>query len=805
MESTVDPQTDTSLIEYALTTNDYIDQFLPLIKNELIEKGSLVSFIDTLEAQAIKKDSQLGDTSMESVSDLVDSMDVIKTIIKRSNSLGVQVKSINTKIVSTGSEVIKSKRELNNLNQLNIKINETQDIVSMCLGILGTTSKILNLIQNFEFFRALAELRSLNNDQLNDFENFEFVNTIYETIPLFQKMITDESLEQLNSWLNVTISKSFSDIGEYIYDTFELINEDWEVKQMSDSNLIYYKVNSNIEKTFRENKFLNIDPIDTLGIDMTPLYHAYLVFKEINDLETLNDNLSNGMLKLRDTLLLPFRENSITNVDSLKINLYQISSFCIFDQIISSKTDYLIRSKQTVEISNKILLNKIQTVLSQYINKVSKEQNNLLKFEKINDTIGIFNQILINWGFDSNQIYSLMVSNFNGYLKSNFEFFKYQYNELVNRELWEGLHIENEDSFKIIKSQVFHMFKIENPVYPIKAPFSKIYSDSCKLLRSTILKIYKFIGRYYGDNVNQIMKLVNDFIDKVLREIILKDLNYQINSAYESVKSQNLINLDFFCSSNYEIENWINLSNNETLLKFRSPTKMVKLRIKEEFETTKHLAEVNMLKNLNEMIENLIDTNDNEWISSYWTNEKFEDGRPNGNIETALGFLYDTFLFKFKSLPGHTKASLSLEAIDKVSQLLMESIFKTKTISINGLKNFEVDVRFIESTIDKFYDDGSIINEFDINREVLKNVLIGLHQIIKILNELDADVIKDGGTKMKLTDDDARSLLRKYEGYKIHRMEMMSPGPEADQNQQNQEDPSDNADDDNRSIFTFKY
>lgn len=788
---------DTSLIEYALSTDDYIEQFLPLIKTELLEKGSLDSFIETLETQAVKTGSQLGDTSMESVSELVDSMDVIKAIIKRSNNIGVQIKSINKHIGSTGSDVIKFKRELNILNQLNGKINETHDIVSICLEILGRTNKVLNLIQKFEFFRALSELNSLNSDQLKDFENFEFVNKIYESIPLFQKMITDESLEQLNSWLNVTISKSFSDIGEYIYDTFELMNEDWEVKQISDANLIYYKVNSNIEKTFRENKFLNIDPIDKLDIDMTPLYHAYLVFKEINDLETLNDNLSNGLLKLRDTLLLPFRENSITNVDSLKINLYQISSFCIFDQIISSKTDYLIRSKQTVEISNKILLNKIQTVLSDYINKVSREQNNLYKFERVNDTIGIFNQILINWGFDSNQLYSLMILNFNGYLKANFEFFKYQYNELVNNELWEGVPIENEDKFKMIKSQVFHMFKIENPVYPIKAPFSKIYSDSCKLLKSTILKIYKFIGRYYGDTVNQIMKLVNDFIDRILRDIILRDLNYQINSAYESVKSQNLINLDFFCSSNYEIENWINLSSNETLMKFRSPTKMIKLRIKEEFETTKHLAEVNLLKNLNEMIENLIDTNDKDWISLYWTNDHFDGGVPNGNIETAMGFLYDTFLFKFKSLPGHTKASLALEAIDKVSQLLMESIFKTSTISINGLKNFEVDVSFIESTIDKFYDDGSIIDEFDINREVLKNVLIGLHQIIRILNELDVDVIKDGGTKMKLTDDDARSLLGKYEGYKIHRMEAMSPTLDLEPNQE--------VDDDNRSIFTFKY
>lgn len=797
---TVGGEVDASAIEYALATEDYIEQFLPLIQDELTANGTLDGLIQTLESHGTAMETQLGDRSMESVGDLVGSMDVIKAIVKRSGSLGVQVKSISREIGSTGADVIQCKRKLNMLTQLEGRIAETGDIVSVCMEILGKTNKVLTLIQKFEFFRALSELNSLNEEQLRDLDDYEFVNKIYESIPLFQKMITDESLEQLNSWLNVTVSKSFSDIGEYIYDAFEEMNEDWEVKQMSDANLIYYKVNSKIERTFRESKFLNIDPIERLGIDMTPLYHAYLVFKEINDLETLNDNLSNGLLKLRDTLLVPFRENSITNTDSLRINLYQISSFCVFDSVISEKTDYAVRSRHTVEVSNKILLGKIHTVLNQYIGRVFKEQNSLAKFERINDTIGIFYQLLINWGFESSQVYSLMTLNLDGYLKGNFEFFKYQYNELVNRELWEGVTIESEDQFKLIKSQVFHMFKVENPAFPMKAPFSKIYADTCKLIRGTIIKIYKFIGRYYGDGVNQIMRQVNDFIDKILREVVLRDLKYQINSAYESVKSQNLINLDFFCSSNYEIENWINLSSNETLMKFRSPTKMIKLRVKEEFETTKHVAEVNLLQNLTGMIENLIDTNDSEWVSLYWTNDTYEEGIPNGNVETAMGFLYDTFLFKFKSLPGHTKASLALEAIDKVSQLLMESIFKASMISVNGLRNFEVDVSFIGSTIDRFYDEGTIIEEADIHREVLKNVLVGLYQIVRVLTELNVEVIKDGGTKMKLREEDARSLLRKYEGYKTQQAQREAekeslrgtPVPEQD-------------DDDNRSMFAFKY
>lgn len=817
---------NSTLIDYALQSDDFLEQLCPMIKTQLVTEGSLDSMIDSFQKYTIKSENNLSDTSMHIIGDLVSSMTTIKSVVSKSHQLSREIDIVSSNVNKTGEELIKVKRSLVELNQVEERIAQTDQIVSNCLKILNKTNNVLSLIQKLDFFKALKELNQLLNEDELDME-YQFVNKIYDSIPLFQKMIIDESLEQLNSWLNIQVLKSFSDMGELLFETFEDINMDWEMKQMDDLNLIDYKVNSSIELIFREFKYTNLNPIEKIGLDMTPLYHAYLVFKEIDDLESLNENLSNGMLKLKDTLLLPFLEkNSITNNDSLKINLYLISSLIVFDKLVSMNTDYLIRSEKVVLSSNNSLLVKINNVLSKYIIKISSEVNNLTKFERLNQTLGIFNQILNNYDFQSEDtIYSLIILNFDEYLKSLFQSFKSQYNQLIEQELWQGFPINDEDTYKIIKSQVFHMFKIDNPSFPVIAPFSKIYIESCKLLRQTVLKIYQFVSRYFDHNLNEIVSKINDFIDLILEKIILKDLEIQMKSAYESVKSQNLINLDFFCSSNYELEKWINLSSNGILMKFRSPTKQVKLRVKDKFEIVKHNAEVNLLTGMNEMLSNLIDSNNLSWIESYWSNPVLEKA-PNDDIDMALGFIYDHFNLKFGNLPGHTKASLLLEAIDKICLLLLETITKVDFISLNALKNFQLDIQNVDKTIDKFYQ-GHIVNDYDINSEVLKNVTIELKQIVKVLNMLDVEVIKDGGTKMKLTEDDLKKLLGKYEGYQLY-LEEERQKKMMHQQQQHQSlhpqsrpqsrTPSTNSpllklqrqqqqtvEDDNRSIFSFKY
>ncbi|GMM31317.1 Rab GTPase-binding exocyst subunit [Martiniozyma asiatica (nom. inval.)] len=759
---------DTDFFTYALSTEDCVDQLLPLVRQHITDSGSLHDLIDSLEEQATHKDEDLNNASIEAVKDLTGSINTIKAVANTSDKLSTTIVKISKELNVTGSKVVDQQKKVNHFKQLEAKIGETQDLVSVCLDILGKTNKVFSLVQKSEFYRALVQLSTLNDNYYPDLD-FDFVNKIYESVPIFKKMLTDESLEQLNSWLNVSVGKVLTDMGESMYENMEMISEDWKVKQVDNYELIYFKVNSTVERTYRDGSLDCFDPLEKLDIDLTPLYHAYLLFSDIGDLETLSDNLSNGLLKLRETILSPFKDNSISNTNSLKINMYSLCAYCIFEKLIAEKTDYALSSKESIDTTIKGILNKLAPVLAQYMKRVNNEIGRVSKFEKINETLGTFYQILTNCGFDGFLIYSVMLDGLNGYLMSIYDEFEENYNQIVNSESWQGYQINSIKEFEDIKLQSFYMFTVENPKFPMKAPFSALYLLTCKSLRMFINKAYKYVEKFYSDNLNQVIKVINISIDRCLRNVILRDLTHQINSAYESVKSQNLINLEFFCSSIYEIEKWINFSSDLTVSRTRSATRNITLSVKHEFESAKHTAEVNLLQNVNDMMQNLIDPNDLDWIKSYWSSDILlqADADSTDNINIALGFLYDTFSLKFSSLPGHTKASLLLEAIDKISQLLAQGIFTATLITEIAVLNFTKDVHFIESTIDKFYihEGSSIIGENDIHKEVLKNALIYLRQIIRLLSEMDVSVIKDGGTKMRLKEKDAIILLQKYEGY----------------------------------------
>ncbi|GME84474.1 unnamed protein product [Ambrosiozyma monospora] len=84
-------QSQDTLIELSLTSDDYVDQFLPLIKSELSNKNSLTDLINKLEENSREKEIKLEDVSLESIDDLESSLSTIKRIAETSKDISGQV------------------------------------------------------------------------------------------------------------------------------------------------------------------------------------------------------------------------------------------------------------------------------------------------------------------------------------------------------------------------------------------------------------------------------------------------------------------------------------------------------------------------------------------------------------------------------------------------------------------------------------------------------------------------------------------------------------------------------------------
>lgn len=750
---------DDKLIEYALSSQEYIDQFIPIIKSELLNKNSLDDLVDKLETITTQKDADLQEISFHSIDDITNSVKAINKIVNTSDNISKQILVINKNLNKTGKLLLEERKKVYNLKQSKQRIEETNNKINSCLETLNLTSKILNLIKSEDFYRSLILLQSLSTNYLKEGEVFDFINKFFEAVPSFKLLIIDETFNQLNRWLNLSIEKNLSEVGELLFDNFNAINEQWFEQQSQNLQLINYKVNSPVELSFRPNKYKSFNPLMKVNVDLQPLLHSILVFDELDQIDELKEYIANDMVRRIDHLFIPIKDsinkfNVFSSNESLRINLFSVCSFSIIDKIVNEKTSFKLRSLKEVNSTFNLILGKILPVLSDHIDYHDTDLGDLME---LNDIVGLFYQILTNYSFSCEPIYKLLLKIFKVSTKRLVENFKTSYQRISLDDNSQPLVIDSLKEFNQVSNEVFYIFHVQNPKFPMNVPFSSIYLDTCKLLKDFIDEIYTFISKYYDSENNMIISTISRSIDEILIDIILKDLDDKIHSTYKEVVSQNLINLDFYSSSIYEIEKYLNYSNNENIMRSRNFSNLIKLNSIEEFKKTRRLAIESMFNMIDVKVHSLFDMVDFNWDSDELRSD------PNTSLIDLIEFLQDSFKLNFSHLPESIKSLLLLKILDKIAKFLNDSVFESDVLTESSIKNFQLDINYVESSIVKFYD--SSLNADDPTLEPLKNMFTKLKQIIELLNEGNLDSYKQDEIRLrkynKVDPEEAVSLMNK--------------------------------------------
>lgn len=777
---------DEKLIEYALSSQDYIDQFIPIIKSELQTKNSLNELIEKLETIQVQKEHQLQDVSYESIDDISDSVNAITDVVSATDAIASTIQNINKELHKSGNELLNVKQKVVNYEQTKGRIVETNEKINSCLEILNLTNKILDLIKNEDFYRALILLKSLSN--IKEMETFPFINRFLNSIPSFKLIIVEETFNQLNRWLNLSIEKNLTDFGELLFEHFQVINDSWFEKQSADSKLLSFKVNTPVEISFRPIEFKTFNPLDKLKINLQPLYHSILVFHELNQLQDLKEYISNDIVRRIDHLFIPIkdsitRQNVFPGNESLRINLFSICSFSITDRIMNEKTNFQIRSLDDIQSTFNNIQKKFLPLLANHIEFYDFDLNDLIE---INDIFGIYYQLLTYYNFNAEPIYRLMLKVFKKFCDKSIEDVNKKYTQLSLNDNSQPLIIQSQDELNRITDNVFYISAVAKENFPITVPFSEIYVSTSQLLKNLIRDLYEFVARYYTEDNNVIINRISRSIDKVLINIVLKDLDDKIKSTYKEVVSQNLVNLDFYSSSIYEIENYLNFSEDKLVMRTRKFSSVVKLDAINEFKKARRLAIESMFNMIDSKVHSLFDMVDFNWES-----EEVEQS-PNTGIIDLIGFLQDSFKLNFSHLPESIKSLLLLKILDKIAKFMEDSIFEVKKLNEISIKNFSQDIEYIEASISNFYDSKSNIDETLM--EPLKNLFTKLQQIIELLMDGTFDNYKNDDIRMrnfnKIAQEEAVSLINKLS----KSVELENETPE----------PSDDSQDDVRSIFGLK-
>ncbi|KAG7880563.1 hypothetical protein KL937_002125 [Ogataea polymorpha] len=796
-----------SLIQYALTSDDYLDQFVPIIKAELANKESLEDLISRLDSAYKEEEDTLEGASFTSVDKLTSSIENISEVSKTSGQIGQEIASINGQLRKTGLDYLDKKKTALKYKRLHNKISETTLTINLCLDMLDKTNKVFELFHNKSYYKALINLNLLMKSRSEDIEMFEFTQKIHNSLPTIKQLIIDETFNQLIRWFNVSFEKNLTSIGEQMFEHFEKLNQAWAEQQQQDESLLPFKVNTPLERAFRDDELKSFNPLsnDKVQIDLGPVYHSIMVFELIDEFDRLKDDFSNELLRKRDRLIYPIREalatqklDMFSNNESLKIVIYSLAAFFVTDRMIAAKTEYQLRNKKQTDDLFSSVITKFVPVLKRHIEKLHDDSQNL---KDLNEIIGIFVQILENYEFNVEALYEVLIMLFQEYINTLTKDFELDYQNLSLEENPQPITIENKTQLNNVQANCFHKFKDTITEFPVVLPFSIIYVATCLKMRAFIHDVYDFVGKYYVHQNTEILKLIGKSVDHVLINIVLKDLKTKIDSSYKEEVSQNLINLEFFSRSVIEIENYLNYSNDPTIARCRSSSLLTRLRSQKEFQAIQSKAEEGMFDMVDSKIDMLFDMVDFDWESKEVNEE------PSIGIKDMGLFLENIFMLDFSHLPYTIKSLLLIRTFDKIVNFFKQSIYQTDFITNESIMNFETDIKYIESIIPGLKQQNTstrhLTADSDTSNSTFQTIFAGLTQIIDLLKDGNLEAYKDETTRMRkfntILPEEAIELIQKLENYQVLKREMSEP------EQQEHIDPNSGSNGDSaRSMFGFK-
>ncbi|KAG7767668.1 hypothetical protein KL931_003481 [Ogataea haglerorum] len=796
-----------SLIQYALTSDDYLDQFAPIIKAELANKESLDDLISRLDSAYKEKEDTLEGASFTSVDKLTSSIENISQVSKSAGQIGQEIASINDQVRKTGLDYLDKKKTALKYKRLHNKISETTLTINSCLDMLDKTNRVFELFHNKSYFKALINLNSLMKSPSEDIEMFEFTRKIHNSLPAIKQLIIDETFHQLIRWFNVSFEKNLTTIGEQMFEHFEKLNQAWAEQQEQDESLLPFKLNTPLERAFRDDELKSFNPLsnDKIQIDLGPVYHSMMVFELIDEFDRLKDDFSNELLRKRDRLIYPIREalatlkfDMFSNNESLKIVIYSLAAFFVVDRMIAAKTEYQLRNKKQTDDLFSSVITKFIPILKGHIKKYHDDFQNL---KDLNEIVGIFVQILENYEFNVEALYEVLITLFQQYINTLTKDFELDYQNLSLEENPQPITIENKTQLNNVQTNCFHKFKDSITEFPVVLPFSIIYVATCLKLRGFIHDVYAFVGKYYAHQNSEILKLIGKSIDHVLINIVLKDLKTKIDSSYKEEVSQNLINLEFFSRSVVEIENYLNYSSDPTIARCRSSSLLIRLRSQKEFQTIQSKAEEGMFDMVDSKIDMLFDMVDFDWESKKVNEE------PSIGIKDMGLFLENIFMLDFSHLPYTIKSLLLIRTFDKIVTFFKQSIYQTDFITSESIMNFETDIKYIESIIPGLKQQKTstrhLTADSETSNSTFQTIFAGLTQIIDLLKDGNLEAYKDETTRMRkfntIAPEEAIELIQKLENYQVLKREMSEP------EQQEHADPNNGTNGDSaRSMFGFK-
>lgn len=723
---------DEEIFQTSLNSEDYLESLAPIVKDALRANG-LSDLIHKLNDIVREKDDELTDLSMSSTQDINSCIDSIDRIHDESSELGKNLQQVSLFLNKSVYELVSRKKELIKCNDVTSKINETSNVLNLCIQVLEITNKIHELIKQNKYFSALKLIDELTNIHLPKVENYSFAVKIYDSVPLLTKTIKDESFDNLCKWVSVNIERKLEAIGDSLFDNIIRLQDNWDAIKKAEgpnSSFTPHKLNSPIEVAIRDpSNSYNIFFDKTLLINSATLYDAMLVYQTLNEDDQLSRMYHKEWIKKYNRVIYPitssvgadsgssFAESSadFSDLNSLEEYLKRIAAFFVADKHINIATKFLLRSNDNSNDLWDSYVTKLKPVLLKYLLNHLFNLDDIIDFK---DLLGDFIQVMENNEYRILELYDVMMVVFReNFAPEIIKQFRADFIQLIHSDHYMPLVVSDREDYENVMKVCWYHPEVSFAAHkvkkmPVSFPFSEDFVDYCLWIRSLLDDSLAFIGRYYSHEQNEINSII---VNEIFERALGKEKNFGIsndikdfideNSHNKEVISQTYVNLEYYLYSLYEIGKLVNQ-------KLRTHTGIginnidakgtFVLRAVDHLTQVRKYSEDAIFNMVDQKIKDLLETVEyNDWLPS----------RPNDDasyfVKDFALYLENIFTSTFSNLPSSLRTLGLFRSFDYISEYFLNILKDCDRYNMIAIDNFDLDITYLEDLMRQLYSTGA--------------------------------------------------------------------------------------------------
>lgn len=669
--------------------SDYLDQLIPLLKHAETQT-QVTPLIHALNHVSADRESQIESICNSNHQEFITSVNQLQSVREETVTLTSEIMELSRSIEASTEKLAEQKKALVDSRSVRQNIDDATQALKDCLEVLRLANQVHDLLGKKNHYAALRALDELQNVHLREVTRYKIAEMIERSVPATQRMIAEAVTQDLHTWL-YRIRETSQFLGEVAFYHTEMRRARQKERGDRDAYMGSFGLNSAVELVADEDQEFDVLNNEEVQVDFSPLFECLHIHDALGETEKFRADYAATRRRQKD-LLIPQTINLLEDDNSSLSGLLEgIAGFAIVEKATMRKSENF-RSQSDIDELWESMCQSSVSLISTALHHIDNDERLL----KVKGVIALFIQTMDSWGYSVASLDGLLLTLFDKYSSLLKRRFSDDFQEIVSTDDYMPMPINNADEYTKVISVSWYtppagQENAEEITYPCVLPFSQMYPLVCIDIRNFLNQIYLFSDDHFR-HTTVIDKTLKESLDELLVDKVCRSLVDRLSSQYPGQIVQILTNLDHFEQACTDLEGLLVEARSSS-----SAAGPIKLNATNQFNYAKKKAEKRIFELVNSKIDDLIDTAEYEWTSTYTP----DTASP--YIQELTRYLSNIMSSVLLGLPEQIKELIYFEALNHISQALLQLPLdqNVRHISPQAATAFKLDiddlVEFVEA------------------------------------------------------------------------------------------------------------